>query len=83
MFALHRALHIERVMVVTPSVYGSDNSAALFGMKARGASTRGVAVIDERTPEGNLDALDRSGIRGIRLNLTAAGEFDPSVARTA
>lgn len=81
MFALHRALHIERVVVVTPSVYGSDNSATLFGMKARGASARGVAVIDERTPEGNLDALDRSGIRGIRLNLTAASEFDPSVAR--
>ncbi len=81
MSALHRALHIERVVVVTPSVYGTDNSATLFGMKARGASARGVAVIDERTPESNLDALDGSGIRGIRLNLTAAGEFDPSVAR--
>ena len=37
MAALHKALHIERVVIVTPSVYGTDNSATLFGMKARGA----------------------------------------------
>src|SRR5262249_34883345 len=35
MAALHKALHIERVVIVTPSVYGPDNSATLFGMKAR------------------------------------------------
>ncbi|MGD0227925.1 MAG: amidohydrolase family protein [Terriglobia bacterium] len=81
MSALHRALHIERVVIVTPSVYGTDNSATLFGMKARGTSARGVAVIDESAPESNLDAFDRCGIRGIRLNLTAANELDPSVAR--
>ena len=51
MSALHKALHIERVVIVTPSVYGSDNSATLFGMKARGATARGVAVIDDKTPE--------------------------------
>src|SRR5271167_1915583 len=32
MAALHKALHIERVVIVTPSVYGPDNSATLFGM---------------------------------------------------
>src|SRR4051812_38276934 len=51
MSALHRALHIERVIIVTPSVYGTDNSATLFGLKARGRSARGIAVIDEATPE--------------------------------
>src|SRR3954452_16744394 len=45
MSALHKALHMERVVIVTPSIYGSDNSATLFGMKARGANARGVAVI--------------------------------------
>src|SRR5512146_2159183 len=43
MAALHRALHIRRVVIVTPSVYGTDNSPTLFGMKARGANARGVA----------------------------------------
>ena len=37
MTALHKALHMERVVIVTPSIYGPDNSATLFGMKARGA----------------------------------------------
>ena len=46
MAALHRALGIQRVVIVTPSVYGTDNSATLYGMKARGADARGVAVID-------------------------------------
>jgi hypothetical protein len=38
MAALHKALGIKRVVIVTPSVYGTDNSATLFGMKARGAT---------------------------------------------
>ncbi|HVW07864.1 MAG TPA: amidohydrolase family protein, partial [Bryobacteraceae bacterium] len=42
---LHEALHIRRVVIVTPSVYGTDNSATLYGMKARGADARGIAVI--------------------------------------
>jgi predicted TIM-barrel fold metal-dependent hydrolase len=81
MSALHRALHIDRVVIVTPSVYGTDNSATLFGMKARGASARGIAVINEKTPDTDLKVMDRAGIRGVRLNLVIAGEFDPVVAR--
>jgi predicted TIM-barrel fold metal-dependent hydrolase len=81
MSALHKALHIERVVIVTPSVYGTDNSATLFGMKARGATARGVAVIDDKTPEADLDAMNQAGVRGIRLNLATGGVNDPSVAR--
>lgn len=81
MAALHKALHIERVVIVTPSVYGTDNSATLFGMKARGATARGVAVIDDKTPESELDTMNQAGFRGIRLNLATGGVNDPSVAR--
>jgi predicted TIM-barrel fold metal-dependent hydrolase len=81
MAALHKALHIQRVVIVTPSVYGTDNSATLYGMKARGADARGVAVIDEKTAESALDAMDRAGVRGIRLNLATGGVNDPSVGR--
>jgi hypothetical protein len=49
MAALHKALKMERVVIVTPSIYGPDNSATLFGMAARGATARGVAVIDDKT----------------------------------
>jgi predicted TIM-barrel fold metal-dependent hydrolase len=81
MSALHGALKIKRVVIVTPSVYGTDNSATLFGMKARGADARGVAVIDDRTSESDLDAMGSAGIRGIRLNLATGGGNDPSVGR--
>jgi predicted TIM-barrel fold metal-dependent hydrolase len=81
MSALHRTLGIERVVIVTPSVYGTDNSATLYGMKARGATARGIAVIDEKTPESDLDAVGQAGVRGIRLNLATAGPADPAVGR--
>jgi predicted TIM-barrel fold metal-dependent hydrolase len=81
MSALHKALNMERVVIVTPSIYGTDNSATLFGMKARGTSARGVAVIDDKTPETDLDAMAKAGIRGIRLNLATGGVSDPAVGR--
>lgn len=81
MAALHRALHIRRVVIVTPSVYGADNSATLYGMKARGAEARGIAVIDERTTSRDLDRMSAAGIRGIRVNLMASGEVDPAAIR--
>src|SRR6267154_5900449 len=77
MAALHKALHIERVVIVTPSVYGTDNSSTLFGMKARGATARGVAVIDDKTPEAELDSMGKAGFRGIRLNLATGGTSVP------
>jgi predicted TIM-barrel fold metal-dependent hydrolase len=81
MTALHKALHIERVVIVTPSVYGPDNSATLYGMKARGPTARGVAVIDDKTPESDLDMMQQAGFRGIRLNLATGGVNDPNIGR--
>lgn len=81
MAAFHRALRVQRVVIVTASVYGTDNSSTLYGMKARGRDARGVAVIDERTTESDLDAMDRAGIRGIRLNFGASGTNSPEVGR--
>src|SRR3954463_796909 len=81
MSALHKALHIERVVIVTPSIYGPDNSSTLYGMMARGANARGVAVIDDKTPESDLDTMGKQGFRGIRLNLATGGVNDPTVGR--
>jgi predicted TIM-barrel fold metal-dependent hydrolase len=81
MAALHQALHIQRVVIVTPSVYGPDNAATLFGIKARGNDARGVAVIDDKTSEADLDAMNQAGFRGIRLNLATGGVNDPQVGR--
>ena len=81
MSALHKALHIERVVIVTPSVYGPDNSATLFGIMARGATARGVAVIDDKISEADLDTMQKAGFRGIRLNLATGGVNDPNVGK--
>jgi predicted TIM-barrel fold metal-dependent hydrolase len=79
--ALHRALRVRRVVIVTPSVYGSDNSATLYGVKARGPDARGVAVIDDATPDEDLDAMAKAGVSGIRLNLATGGGNDVGLAR--
>jgi predicted TIM-barrel fold metal-dependent hydrolase len=81
MSALHRALHIQRVVIVTPSVYGTNNSATLYGMSARGKNARGVAVIDDQTPESEIDAMDRAGVCGVRINSATAGVNDPDLVR--
>jgi predicted TIM-barrel fold metal-dependent hydrolase len=79
--ALHRAIRFDRVVVVHPSVYGIDNACTLDALRQLGDGARGVAVIDEATPDSALDEMGRAGIRGIRLNLTQAGVTDPAAAR--
>src|SRR3982750_3130085 len=80
MSELHKALKIERVVIVTPSIYGPDNSTTLFGMKARGATARGVAVIDDKTSDADLDAMGQAGVRGIRAGPATGGPNDPTGA---
>jgi predicted TIM-barrel fold metal-dependent hydrolase len=81
MRALHQALQVSRVVIVQPSVYGTDNACTLDAIRQLGAIARGIAVIDERTPESTLDDMDRAGIRGVRLNLQTGGLPDPALLR--
>lgn len=81
LLALQQALNLSRVVIVQPSVYGSDNSCTLDGMRLLGPRARGVAVIDAATPNSTLDEMHRAGIRGVRVNLATAGESDPAQAR--
>jgi len=79
--SLHQALHMSRVVVVQTTVYGADNAGVLDAMKQLGSRARGVAVIDDKTPNSALDDMDRAGIRGMRLNLETAGQTDPEIGR--
>jgi predicted TIM-barrel fold metal-dependent hydrolase len=79
--SLHKALHMSRVIVVQTTVYAADNAGVLDAMKQLGPRARGVAVIDDKTPDSALDEMDRAGIRGMRLNLETAGETDPAMGR--
>jgi predicted TIM-barrel fold metal-dependent hydrolase len=78
---LHRTLHTDRVVIVQPSVYGTDNACTLDAMRQFGPRARGVAVIGDDTPDADLDRMERAGIRGIRINLETTGQSDPVLAR--
>ncbi len=81
LLGLQEFLHLDRVVIVTPSVYGTDNSATLAGMRELGPErARGIAVIDDKTSAAALDDMQKAGIRGVRVNLETAGEFDPAAS---
>jgi predicted TIM-barrel fold metal-dependent hydrolase len=81
LLALQRTLHLDRVVIVTPSVYGTDNAATLDGIRQLGQTrARGVAVIGAATTRAEIDAMDKAGIRGIRVNLESGGVTDPAAA---
>jgi predicted TIM-barrel fold metal-dependent hydrolase len=83
MASLHRALHIERVVIVTPSVYGPNNNAStLFGMRSQGAkNARGIAVVNDKTPDADFDSMYKQGFRGARIISGVSGPKDPGAAR--
>ena len=90
MTALHKALKLQRVVIVTPSVYGPDNSATIYGMAARGKGARGVAVIDATTTDAELDRLvdGRGDVRGLAVTAEAVHarsgrEIAPTATRLA
>jgi predicted TIM-barrel fold metal-dependent hydrolase len=80
LLAMHRALHIERVVIVHPSPYGADNAVTVDAVRKLGARARGVVVIDDKTTDAMLADMRDAGIRGVRVNLESYGESDPAVA---
>lgn len=50
LLALQKRLGFERVVIVHPSPYGTDNSCTLDALRRLGNRARGVAVIDEKHP---------------------------------
>jgi len=68
--ALQARLGLTRVVLVTPSTYGTDNRALRDGLKAFGSASRGIAVIDGRESDAELLSLHAQGVRGVRLNLS-------------
>lgn len=63
-----QALGIDRAVAVQPSVYGTDNSALLDALARWPERLRGIVVVDPHTPDKTLQAMDRAGVRGVRIN---------------
>lgn len=73
---LRAVLGVDRAVIVQPAAYGTDNRATLDAIDRAQGRFRGVALIDERTTESDLDHLDRHLIRGIRLTTAHPPGFD-------
>jgi predicted TIM-barrel fold metal-dependent hydrolase len=56
-------------VLVQPSFLGTDNSFLLDALRACPQRLRGVVIVEPTLDEAALAALDRQGVRGIRLNL--------------
>ncbi len=79
--AVHRALHMTRIVVVNSLVYGVDNSCTLDALRQFGHRARGIALIDDTTSDAQLDTLQAAGVRGIRLNFVDLGVPDAAAVR--
>lgn len=84
--SMHAALGIERAVIVTPSVHGTDNRITLEAIAGYGPEARGIAVVGPDIAERELARLHDGGIRGVRLNVLWGGgvglhAFRPLAAR--
>jgi D-galactarolactone isomerase len=70
---LQKRIGTTRNVIVTPSTYGTDNSATLDGMAQLAPNVRGVAVVDTGVSDAELKRLNGLGMRGTRFNLVQAG----------
>ncbi|MFG1270741.1 amidohydrolase family protein [Xanthobacter versatilis] len=65
-----RALGLERMVVVQPSTFGTDNTCTLDAVRALGPDrTRAVVVVDDDVSEATLAAMHAAGARGVRYNI--------------
>jgi predicted TIM-barrel fold metal-dependent hydrolase len=62
---------VGRLVLVQPSVYGTDNSLMLRALAAEPGRHRGVAVVDDDIPDAELDVMHLHGVRGVRFNLVS------------
>ncbi|MFE8646343.1 amidohydrolase family protein [Sphingomonas sp. NCPPB 2930] len=78
-------LGTERVVLVQPSGYGTDNRCLLDALAQLGPNrARGVAVVNPTTvPAGELAQLHAAGVRSIRLNLEVKGVESADHAKSA
>lgn len=68
-------LGMQRTVVVTPRIYGVDNSVTLDAIGQLGIDrTRGVAVLHPGVSDAELMRLHDGGIRGIRFTLYTAAQ---------
>ena len=62
---------IGHLVLVQPSVYGTDNNLMLQMLRRQPGRHRGVAVVDASATPADLQAMHEAGVRGVRFNLVS------------
>jgi 2-pyrone-4,6-dicarboxylate lactonase len=73
--AMTEALSVERMVLVQPTFYGTDNSLLADVLRRLGPRCGGVVRIADDTSDAELDAFDQIGVRAIRLDLFARASW--------
>ena len=66
---------IDRMVLVQPSYYGTDNRLTIATLRALGEQARGIVMVEEDIADAELDAFHAAGVRGIRLDLFARANW--------
>jgi len=78
---LQKRLGLTRNVIVTPSVYGTDNACTLDALQRMGRNARAVVVIDPSISDEELIKMDEMGACGIRFFIPPGGTGDPDLIR--
>lgn len=87
--ALAQSHGLGHLVLVQPSVYGTDNSLLLQALRTSQGRHRGVVVLDAAISDADLQDMHALGVRGVRFNLVspagnsagAAQDFDALAPR--
>ncbi|MFJ4348958.1 amidohydrolase family protein [Pseudomonas sp. NPDC089401] len=80
---LQQRLGIRRMVIVTPSTYGTDNRVMLDGLLRSRGDARGVAVVASSITDTELGELHQAGVRGIRFNLSVGSQALDGIEKLA
>jgi len=68
LFALRDFLGFAKNVIVQASCHAKDNRAMVDALDASSQKAKGVAFVGEEVTDGELEAMDRAGVRGVRFN---------------
>jgi predicted TIM-barrel fold metal-dependent hydrolase len=70
---MQKTLGVERMVIVQPSFYGSDNSRTMSAVAAFGKRSRAVCMVGQNVDDKTLRELADGGCRGIRFMAVSKG----------
>ncbi|MDH3240089.1 MAG: amidohydrolase family protein [Alphaproteobacteria bacterium] len=80
--AMHRAIGFDHGVIVHSGIYGTDASLMVDALNALPAEERrryrGIAVIDDKITDAEMDRLNRAGVVGVRINFDRQLKMTPS-----